>query len=70
MTMVEKSHTNDNYYISLEIKMEYGTSFYNVQVCPIISDSICGFPIREMIYSIIEKEKAHRTYERYMKKYI
>ena len=30
MTLVEKSHKNDNYYITLEIDESYGRNFYKV----------------------------------------
>lgn len=66
MSLVEKQHTNDNYYISLEVK----NNCYVVQVCPRINENLCGYPIREMTYTINEKEKANSTFKRYVKKYI
>lgn len=70
MTLVEKSHKNDNYYITLEIDESYGRNFYKVQACPMIREHFYGYPVREMIYSLNEKEKAIRTYNRYVKKYV
>lgn len=67
MTIVEKSHKNENYYISLNI--EKGTPFYySVQVFPILG-GLCGYPIKSLIYSINEKGKALATFRRYTKKY-
>ena len=40
-----------------------------VSVCPIIDDSLVGYPIRKAIYPIIEKKKAMATYRRYIKTY-
>lgn len=66
MTMTIKSHKNENYYISLE----WGkNNIYIVQACPIIDENRCGYPIREMTYSINEKAKAYNTFNRYVKKY-
>ena len=66
MTMTIKSHKNDNYYITLEWSKN---NIYVVQVCPIISENLCGYPIREITYPINEKNKANNTYNRYIKKY-
>lgn len=70
MTITEKSHTNNNYYISIGIEEKYNKINYLVQVCPIISENICGYPIRKTTYSINEKTKAYNTFNRYIKKYI
>ena len=70
MTITEKSHTNNNYYITCNIETNGTTEFYRVQVCPIISKNLCGYPIRKITYSINEKEKAYNTFKRYIKKYI
>ena len=69
MTVTIKSNTNDNYHVSLEMENRYGNDVYIVQVCPCIDDSICGYPEKEMIYSIADKKNAYATYNRYMKKY-
>lgn len=68
--LIEKKHINDNYSIT----MEYTNNCYIVTVCPhsnnYTNDYMCGYPIRKMIYTINEKEKANRTFKRYVKKYI
>lgn len=70
MTFVDKQHINDNYYIVLERDKRYNSHFcYVVQVCPIIG-GLVGYPEREMIYSINERQKALATFNRYKKKYI
>ena len=70
MTIIERSHTNNNYYITLEINERYGKNYYTVQACPMIGEHMCGFPEKETTYAINEKEKAIRTYNRYVKKYV
>ena len=67
MTFVEKQHTSDNYYITMEWDKN---NIYVVQVCPRINENLCGYPIREMTYSVNEKEKAIATFNRYKRKYI
>ena len=69
MTVVVNSHTNENYYIVLEIENGMRGSYYQVQVYPRISECECGYPIRNMIYGINEKEKALATFRRYKRKY-
>ena len=70
MTVVEKNHKTENYYIALSVEIgRYGT-YYNVQVCPRISECECGYPIRSMIYCIDEKKKAYTTFNRYKRKYV
>lgn len=66
MTMVKKQYTNKNYYICFELE----NNCYIVSVCPLINDNLCGYPIKKMVYSIGEIEKANRTYKRYIQKYI
>lgn len=70
MTIVEKSHKNDNYYITLKITEKYGKGCYIVQASPKIKEHLYGYPIREMIYTMNEKKKAYATYNRYIKKYV
>lgn len=70
MTLVIKQHKNNNYYISLEITIRYERSIYLVQVCPLYDENMCGYPIREMTYSIDEKKKALATFNRYKRNYI
>lgn len=67
MTVTIKQHTTKNYYITMEWDKR---NIYVVQVCPIIDENLCGYPIREMTYSINEKQKAIATFNRYKKKYI
>lgn len=64
--LIEKSYKNDNYYITLR----YENNCYIVEVYPRLDNNMCGYPIRKMIYTINEKEKANRTFKRYVKKYI
>lgn len=66
MTVTIKNHVTDNYYIGLHLE----NSTYIVEVCPRIRENMCGYPIREMRYTINEKDKAERTFKRYIKKYI
>lgn len=70
MTIVERSHKNSNFHITLEINERYGRSYYEVQVCPMIGKHLCGNPIRQTTYAMSEKSKAVRTYSRYVKKYL
>lgn len=70
MTVVEKSHKNNNYYITLEINERYGNYYYTVQACPMIGEHLCGYPVKEMTYAMSEKNKAINTYNRYVKKYV
>ena len=66
MVIVKESCKTQNYYISLEII----NNMYIVNVCPLISDCLCGYPEKSITYSINEKVKAYNTYKRYVKKYI
>lgn len=70
MTVVEKSHKNENYYITLEVCFGSYGPYYSVQVCPRIGECECGYPIRNMTYSINDKEKANATFRRYKRKYV
>ena len=69
MTVVEKQHTNENYYIAMELKQGYNTMHYEVVACPIVDDNLCGYPIRSMTYSLDEKKKAENTFRRYKNTY-
>ena len=70
MTVTEKNHTNENYYISLEIKTSYNTNYYEINVCERLNDYECSYPIKSIMYSMDEKKKAYATFNRYAKKYI
>lgn len=70
MTIIEKSHTNENYYITLDIEEGKYGGYYVVRVCPRISDCMCGYPVREYAYPLTEKEKAYNAFKRYQRKYI
>lgn len=69
MTVTVKQYQNENYYISLEIKTNYNMNHYEVSVYPILSENECGYPIRSIIYSMDEKQKASATFNRYKKAY-
>jgi hypothetical protein len=70
VTTVERSYTNNNYHITLEIDERYGRNYYTVQACPMIGEHLCGYPVRQMTYAMNEKSKAINTYNRYVKKYV
>ena len=70
MTVVEKSHKNENYYITLDVEFGSYGPYYSVQVCPRISECECGYPIRNMTYNIKDKERAYATFRRYKRKYV
>lgn len=70
MTLVEKSHKNENYYITVEVQMGWHTPYYEVQVCPRISDCECGYPIKKITYCLNDKKKAYATFNRYKRKYV
>jgi hypothetical protein len=69
MTTTVKSYTNENYYVSLEIKTSYNSNYYEVSVCERIGECECGCPINSITYSMEEKAKALATFNRYKKKY-
>ena len=69
MTTVIKQNTQNGYYVSLSLINSYNNDMYVVQVCPWINESMCGYPEKEMTYSIEDKKKAYDTYNRYIKKY-
>ena len=70
MTITEKSHLNDRYYITLNaVKGRYGF-YYEVQVCPRIGENECGYPVRNMMYSLNDKANALATFRRYKRKYV
>lgn len=69
MTTTIKQHTSKNYYISLETKNEYETIYYEVTVCPLLNESECGHPIKNMTYSKSKKKNAYATFNRYKKAY-
>ena len=70
MTVVEKSHISENYYITLEIATRWDKSYYLVQASPRFDNSMCGYPVREMTYPISDKKNAYATFNRYKRKYI
>lgn len=70
MTVVEKSHKNENYYITLEVCFGFYGPYYSVQVCPRTGECECGYPIRNMMYNINNKKKAYATFRRYKRKYV
>lgn len=70
MTVVVRSHQNENYSISLAIEQGYYGPYYSVQVCPRISYCECGYPIRDMSYPINDKKRANATFNRYKRKYV
>ena len=69
MTILEKKHTNKSFHITMEIDKKNENLFYVVEVCPLINENLCGYPIKKMIYSLSEKKKANNTFNRYVKKY-
>lgn len=69
MTMSIRQHTNENYYIVLEVDFGYYGPYYNVEVCPRISECECGYPIKKMTYPITEEKKAKETFNRYKRLY-
>lgn len=69
MSTVIKNCVVNGFYICLEIKFEGTASYYNVEVCIKQSNNTCSYPINCMVYSINEKAKAYRTYNRYVNKY-
>ena len=70
MTTIVRNCKTDNYYITLEIERRNENDIYVVQACPCINDYECGYPEREMTYSIEDKKNAYATYRRYMKRYV
>lgn len=69
MTVCIESYKGNGNYCEIEITESYTNIVYVVSVCPIIDDSLVGYPIRKAIYPIIEKKKAMATYRRYIKTY-
>ena len=67
MTVCIENHKTDDYYISLEVTRRYNREIYMVQVCPRIDECRCGYPIREMTYSMQDEKKARATYRRYIR---
>lgn len=70
MTIVLKQHTNENYYITLNIKNRYDRDYLEVQCYPLINKDFYGAPIRNVTYSLNEEKKAYNTFKRYVKKYV
>lgn len=70
MTITEKQHTNENYYISMEIETRYGMTYYEVSVCPLLNAWEGGSPIKSIVYSMDERKKALATFNRYKREYI
>ena len=69
MTVCSESYKGNGNYCEIEITESYTNIVYVVSVCPIIDDSLVGYPIRKATYPIIEKKKAMATYRRYIKTY-
>ena len=69
MTICIESYKGNGNYCEIEITECYTNIVYVVSVCPIIDDSLVGYPIRKAIYPISEKKKAMATYRRYIKTY-
>lgn len=69
MTVCIESYKGNGNYCEIEVAESYTNIVYVVSVCPIIDDSLVGYPIRKAIYPIIEKKKAMATYRRYIKTY-
>ena len=56
------------YVITMEIKTAKEFSYYNVELCRLHDDDICGYPINNNVYAMHEKKKATATYNRYKRK--
>lgn len=69
MSMVVRQHTENNYYVTLEVKNVWGNDIYIVEVCPCYDNNMCGYPLQKMTYSIKDKKNAEATFRRYVKKY-
>ena len=69
MTVCIESYKGNGNYCEIEITESYTNNIYVVSVCPIIDNSLVGYPIRKATYPIIEKKKAMATYRRYIKTY-
>jgi hypothetical protein len=69
MTTTIKSHTANGYYVEINIQNKYNMTFYTVSACPCFDETRCGYPEKEMVYSLAEKKNAYATYNRYIKKY-
>ena len=66
MTTTTKQHTSERYYIVIEVDR----NVYRVPSLPLIGDHMCGYPVAECTYTMSERDKAIRTFNRYKKKYI
>ena len=69
MTICIEQYENDDYYVSLEVTRKYNREIYVVQVCPRIDECRCGYPEREITYSIQDEKKARATYRRYIREF-
>lgn len=69
MTTVINQCKKNKYYVYMQIETRWYSEVYVVGVCPCYNECLCGYPEREMIYSINDKKKALATYKRYVKKY-
>ena len=69
MTTVVLKRNTANHYITMSLELRTYGAVYVVAVCPMIGEHLCGHPIREMVYSINEEEKAVATFNRYCRKY-
>ena len=54
MTVCIESYKGNGNYCEIEITESYTNIVYVVSVCPIIDDSLVGYPIINAIYLIIE----------------
>lgn len=66
MTKNLKQHTENGYYVILEWDK---ANVYRVAVFPLQNKHLCGYPVKEMTYSINDKKNAEATYRRYVRKY-
>ena len=69
MTINIMKHKTDKYYIYMEAGFTERGTYYEVAVCPMLEDHMCGYPIRNMIYTSSEEKQAKATFRRYVKKY-
>ena len=66
MSTVIKQHKENGIYVVMEWEK---SNIYRVASYICYHDGRCGYPIKEMTYSINEKKKAEATFRRYVKKY-
>ena len=51
------------------VYMETCGNIITVAACPLIDDCRAGYPESEGTYHFLDRDKANRTYRRYVKKY-